>query len=371
MRIRFSVGLGLLALCACTGPSDRRQGGGTPALGTSGPDGGKGTSPGPEEGGGDATEEGGDASTSSGAGETGFKYDVGAAGGADLPPAGEGCSKVDFLFVVDNSTSMHNEQAALVDSYDDFMMSIQASVAADDYHVMVVDTDAETRCTKEACEDETPGNQVQNLCIDPAGGYACDRDNFVGCDRKLGAGVVHPAGDEASNQECAVAGNKRYLDGSDDLIGSFGCMARVGTAGSPSERPMDAMQAALAGGNGCNGEFLRDDAILVVTFVTDDPCYEDAGSPQAWYQSVVAAKGGNAEAVVMLGIIPSLQCHYNPDSCDSPGDAVGGAHWLEFVQMWGDAGLTGDVCTPAGWLALFESAVAVIDATCDAFEPPG
>ena len=134
---------------------------------------------------------------------------------------------------------------------------------------------------------------------------------------------------------------------------------------------MDAMQAALAGGAGCNGDFLRDDAILVVTFLTDDPCYEDAGNPQSWYDAVVAAKGGNEAAVVVVGIVPSMDCHYNPESCDSPGDAVGGAHWTEFVTMWGDGGLLGDVCSPAGWPALFESAVAVIDATCDAFEPPG
>lgn len=134
---------------------------------------------------------------------------------------------------------------------------------------------------------------------------------------------------------------------------------------------MDAMQAALTGGNGCNDSFLRDDAILVITFLTDDPCYEDSGTANTWYQNVVAAKAGNAEAVVVLGIVPSLQCHYNPDSCDSPGDAIGGAHWAEFVEMWGDGGLLGDVCSPAAWPALFESAVAVIDATCNSFEPPG
>ena len=169
------------------------------------------------------------------------------------------------------------------------------------------------------------------------------------------------------------------LDAAADRLTSLGYQARgeyeaglrVGTAGNASERPMDAMQAALLGGGGCNGDFLRDDAILVVTFLTDDPCYEDSGTAASWYQSVIAAKGGNAEAVVVLGIVPSLVCHYNPDSCDSASDAIGGAHWAEFVSMWGDAGLLGDVCSPDGWPALFSSAVAVIDATCDAFEPPG
>jgi hypothetical protein len=355
--------LGAVAACACTAPTGAREGNG-PGLGTGEPSEGKGSSPGPEE---EASDEGGEDGSSTSEGEV--KYDVGAIGGADLPPTDGGCDKVDFLFVIDNSTSMHNEQAALVAAYDDFMMAIQTSVSGDDYHVMVVDTDARTRCTKNACDDDTPSAPIEELCLDPADGYAC-KTNFSACDETLGAGVVHPAGDEASNQMCPIVG-KRYLDGTDDLIGTFGCVARVGTAGDASERPMDAMQAALVGGGGCNGDFLRDDAILVVTFLTDDPCYEDTGTAASWYQSVVAAKGGNAEAIVVLGIVPSLVCHYNPDSCDSAGDAIGGAHWAEFVAMWGDAGLLGDVCSPDGWPALFASAVSVIDATCDAFEPPG
>jgi hypothetical protein len=304
-------------------------------------------------------------------GATGIvRYDVGGGGTGGFDPVDTGCDKVDFLFVIDNSTSMHNEQAALVASYDDFMGAIAATVDADDYHVMVVDTDAETRCTPEACADGTPSNKVQELCLDPAGGYACEA-NFDDCDVRLGAGVVHPAGDSASNEPCSVSGGKRFLDGTDDLVGTFACTARVGTAGNPAERPMNAMEEALRGAGGCNDSFLRDDAILVVTFITDDPCYEDSGTPQAWYENVVAAKNGDADAVVVLGIIPSLDCHYTPDSCETPADAIGGAHWREFVGLWGDAGLVGDVCASESYPTLFAAAVSVIATTCDAFEPPG
>lgn len=66
-----------------------------------------------------------------------------------------------------------------------------------------------------------------------------------------------------------------------DLQGAFACGARVGTAGNPSERPMNGMTEALSpalnGPGGCNEGFLRDDAILVVTFISDDPKFEDGG----------------------------------------------------------------------------------------------
>ena len=60
----------------------------------------------------------------------------------------------------------------------------------------------------------------------------------------------------------------------------------------------------------CDAGFLRDDAILVVTFISDDilmPGVDDdastVGSPQQWYDAVVAAKNGRPDDVVMLGIV--------------------------------------------------------------------
>ena len=67
----------------------------------------------------------------------------------------------------------------------------------------------------------------------------------------------------------------------------------------------------------CNVGFLRDDAILVITYLTDDwydinnaalgntmPDAQKKGPtyPQAWYDSIVEAKNGNIDAVVMIGL---------------------------------------------------------------------
>jgi hypothetical protein len=297
------------------------------------------------------------ASGGSGGDSVGGGLGTGGGGGAQ-----SGCNKVDFLFVVDNSISMQDQQQALITSFPGFIGAIQATASADsDYHIMVADTDEWGRCdTANGWSGHDPNHSSCNAYIEAT--------TFEECDRTLGAGVVHPAGEHASNQACAIFGDNRYIvEGEPDLAATFDCVARVGVAGHPSERPMDAMvatvSAALNGPGGCNEGFLRDDAILVVTFISDDPNYEDAGTPQDWYDAVVAAKGGNAEAVVVLGLTPNFM------GCQNGAGPPKGAHWSEFIALWGDRGLEASVCD-SDYAPFFADAVAVVDETCDEFEPP-
>lgn len=303
----------------------------------------------------------GDSNVEDGGGESGVPDVLG-----DL-----GCDKVDFLFVIDSSISMEPEQSALIASFPGFIDTIQAELTADnDYHILITDTDGLSRCTPETCAD--PDEQVQELCWnDGIGGYACTAV-FEVCDATLGAGVLNPSGQGASNQACPTLNGDRYLTTDEpDLAGSFACIAQVGLAGHPSERPMDAMIAALSelqtGSLGCNSGWLRDDALLVITFVSDDPKYEDALGPQDWYEAVVNAKLGNAQGVVVLGLIPNAEtkCAQN-----SNPDDPGGSHWREFIELWGEHGVAGDVCEES-YVSFFQDAVAIIDAACDGFEPPG
>jgi hypothetical protein len=192
---------------------------------------------------------------------------------------------------------------------------------------------------------------------------------FTACDTTMGAGVVHPAGALSTNGECTIAGGNRYLtDQEPDLDGTFACIAQVGTAGHPSERPMDAMVAAVSEplnqAGGCNAGFLREDALLVVTFISDDPNVEDAGTPQAWYDAVVAAKGDEPSSVVVLGIIPAFA------GCAPEDKPEAGVHWAEFVSMWGDQGSSGSVCE-LDYAPFFANAIGIIDEACDNFVPPG
>src|SRR5688572_22431789 len=74
--------------------------------------------------------------------------DDGPGGVFDLGPADdgipdplEGCSKIDFLFVIDNSGSMGAHQTALITSFGPFIDTIFATVQAQDYQILVTDSD--------------------------------------------------------------------------------------------------------------------------------------------------------------------------------------------------------------------------------------
>jgi hypothetical protein len=286
----------------------------------------------------------------------------------------DGCTKIDFLFVVDNSGSMGAHQQALVDSFGPFMDTIFATVQAQDYHIMVTDSDADGDI-QGACEPCTPDSF---WC-----GDWCDAKASldVACETRLGAGEVAPYNNEASNTICGVPDDIRYLTSDLDqasIKSLFQCMAKVGIFGSGAELPTSAIAAAVGPENqagGCNADFVRDDAVLVVTFISDDypvPETDDnastVGSPQEWYDAVVAAKNGKPENVVMLGIINT-----DDATCVSgAGEPI--VHpterFVEFVEMFGARGLTGNICS-SDYNAFFEQAVGLIDTACDEFEPEG
>ena len=77
----------------------------------------------------------------------------------------------EVVFVVDNSVSMSDQQAALIASFPGFIQTIQNTLSAtSDYHILVADTDDEGRCTAANCQ--SGALSADTLC-DEAGGYAC------------------------------------------------------------------------------------------------------------------------------------------------------------------------------------------------------
>jgi hypothetical protein len=313
-------------------------------------------------GGATSTSDGTGGAASSGPGE--LKFDVGKdTGGIDPDPDTEGaagCQKIDFLFVVDNSGSMADEQESLANSFDGFISSIQDTVMAKDYHIMVIDTDA--------------GNSFEQSCfvicqlLPVCEGYACNNlPKAEGCDAMLGTGLI----DDPSGKACGVAGGKRFMvDGQPNLSSTFGCLAKVGTDGDGSERPMEAMIAAITslnGAGGCNEGFLRKDALLVVTFITDE---EDdgksKGTPAGWNAALVAAKVGAEKSIVVLGLIG------DPDQ-PNPVCAVDAAEASPRLRTFAESftfGSWGSICSP-DYAPFFDASVSVIDTACQQFEPPG
>ena len=299
----------------------------------------------------------------------GPKFDLG-----DSPDVGNttgaletGCTKVDFLFVIDNSTSMEDNQAALIASFPGFIASIKTALGdVTDYHVMVIDTDEDGRCAQ-PCDPNDP--DYEPFCAEKK--YHACTAQLDECHATRGAGVVHPVGSFASNKECTITGGRRYMTAEEpDLLAPFSCVAKVGTAGAPAERPMNSMQAALAPGlngpGGCNEGFLRPDAILVVTFLSDDGNYADKGDPAEWKASVVAAKNGDEDAAVIAGLI----LHPEQGCTNNQNDGTLSSHWQAFIDLWGPHGISGSICEP-DYAPFFAEAVAAIDQTCKNFNPPG
>jgi hypothetical protein len=134
---------------------------------------------------------------------------------------------------------------------------------------------------------------------------------------------------------------------------------------------MQAMVEAVTGQGAvatCNDGFLRDDAILVVTFITDEDDNAGDGSEgtvETWRQALIDAKNGDESAIVMLGLfgdddLPNAICN---------GGAEVSPRLRQFLDSWGDNGFFGSICAD-DYDGFFQEAVDIIDTTCDEFIPP-
>ena len=296
---------------------------------------------------------------------------------------GSACEKVDFLFVIDNSGSMTDEQQNLGTSFPGFINAIQGTLMAQDYHIMAVDTDAASVGASSisisngevSCETHPTCcigicNGIGGIFISPpptvCNGEPCS--NFplpTGCEATLGSGRDY----DQNGDSCNIEGGLRYMtDTQPDLVGTFQCAALVGPNGDGLELPMDAMRAAIgveSEMDGCNEGFLRDDAVLVVVFITDeDDDGQSMGNPAEWKDYLVAAKGGNEEAVVVLGLIAD-EGFSGGGVCQDTGDAPVLRSFAESFTY----GQWGSVCEP-DYTQFFIDAVSVIDTACDDFIPP-
>lgn len=289
---------------------------------------------GPEDDDGGSTGAGSESSGGEWGGSSGAIFDVPAL--PDPVPPGI-CDAVDLLFVIDNSGSMADEQANLIASVPGFIEGISDRLGVHtDYHVGVVSTDEATF-------------------------------NADGC-QEIGALVTRTEGDLSSDSDCGP-----YVDGAafmtpqDDLDSSFACAAQLGIDGNGIERPMDALDRALHPAESvtaCNNGFLREEALLVVVLITDEEDdTESEGDPVAWYESVVAAKDGDEERVVVL----SLVGHPKPNDCiPTQWTGMQGAEIatriLQFTSIF-PYGYVGDICS-ADYAPFFAEATEHIDTVC-------
>lgn len=298
---------------------------------------------------------------------TGANVDAGNGGGGggdvcefcDAAPV-EVCSKMDILFIIDDSGSMGEEQGNLSQNFPQFIEVLDNYMTANggglDYRVAVTTTGRDLDYVIEP--EPVPGFPV----VFPPIPMSESGDNGV------------------MRQECGMT--KRWIDGADgDVANTFSCVANVGTGGPSLEMPLYATQLALGDriADGTNAGFLRDDALLGVIILTDeDDCSRDdnnftIGNDQcgsgnsdylppsdtvAFLDQLTGSRGRWATAVIA-----------GATSCTSSfGDATQASNLQEFVSLTGDNAVFSSICD--GDLATpLQEAIATFDSACQSFDP--
>ena len=330
-------------LAACTPSLDGRPDGPGGGIGAFDSSGGAADSSGGSEAG-DTT---GGQETSTGAGDSSssggdpFIFDVPPM--PDIPPTVvEGCTAVDFLFVVDNSGSMADEQDELTASFPGFIAGVQSTLTeVDSIHVGVTTTDE---------YGAYPG------------GHSCRAlPGLVSQTRPTGVSIPGPV------VYCpAFVDGGNYMTQDDDLPLTFACAATVGANGSASERQISAMLGAIdpnhaiAGPGECNEGFIRPDALLVVVVITDEPDNYSPVTALEAYDAMVATKGGDETAIVMVSVIKSAI-----DTCDGETTAAK----LAAITDGFTHGMKADICAP-DFSPLFQDAADIVIEACEDFTPP-
>ncbi|MFZ4738772.1 MAG: hypothetical protein ACOYM9_22645 [Bradymonadia bacterium] len=259
------------------------------------------------------------------------------------PPNAQGCTSVDVLVVLDSSGSMVDNQVSVAASVPGFIQKLRERLSfSRSYHLGLTTT------------SDYPWNAP-------------------GC-TAIGDLVTQTGGPEALGEVCTpFADGQRFLtEREPDLVDSFDCIARVGAGGADDERMMRAMLDAVSpeknGPGGCNEGFLRPDSLLVLILLTDeddvpDLCdgdgvcqtYGSGGDKQAWYDELVAARGGTAEGIVVISILGRRG--------DNACGAVPAAKLIGFTGLFGENGYLGDICAEQ-YDTVFDEALPVVVDAC-------
>lgn len=258
--------------------------------------------------------------------QAGVDIDDEAGDDRDAPPPT--CEEVDVLFVIDDSPSMGDNQRKLAENYDVFVDGVTALVAnRTSVHLGVVTTDAYSH-------------------------------NVDGC-TNLGDLVVQTGGYGSSDETCGpYAAGANYITDADDVDAAFKCAAKVGTAGSTLERPMTAAAQAIGGGpnpaGDCNDGFVRENAMLVIVFVTDEDGESDADLA---YERIMDARAGNDSSIVVVTLanLPGGDCPL--------GNHASVAYNLNGMTEMFPFGFTGPVCAK-DYTDVFRQAVDVVANAC-------
>ncbi len=278
-------------------------------------------------------------------GGSGVKLDLSSdstMGSADDGGSDEGCTKVDVIFAVDNSGSMTEEHQALAgpvfDSFPQTLLSINGGI--DDFHLAVIDA-----CPKPANFHDTGAS---GAC-----GFSTGTNYMISSSPNLAAEFA-----------CVSAFSPNGYMGQPDACIDDGAF------NDDDEQPGLTAAEAVSGAAlmAANSGFLRDDALLFIVTITDeDEELADIPSTQAIFDQIVAAKGGDINQVVYLGIAGGSNC---TGPYGTANDAVQ-SRGLANLFVAAGRGVFWDLCMGDLETAFQTAIEGSVDEACQDFVPEG
>jgi hypothetical protein len=235
--------------------------------------------------------------------------------------------KVDVLLVIDNSSSMGEEQGNLAKNFAPFIEQLEAVGA--DYRIAITTTDR----GGPSCPSAPTGGRLRaSSCVDrPADFAAAGKDVFeVACASSCALGDAalqrRPTA-IAGSDELAVrpwiesANGVSNLPEGVDALSAFQCLAPQGIAGCGWEAPLESMARAIDNmldESQPEYGFLRDDALLAVLIVTDEvDCSYRAEQHDALFESGVFFAEGINFATSAVCWNAGTRCEGDPLACEA------------------------------------------------------
>jgi hypothetical protein len=306
------------------------------------------------------------------------KLDVGVedtTGGTTGEPV-KGCRKVDFLFVIDNSGSMSDEQQNLINSFPGFIQTIQDELEeAQDYHIMVIDTDAyvfagcELICPRSSTCARWRLGRLQCGVTSPRCARTCSAPAWS-----------TPRAVDSSSKDCNSRPGLRYMD-----------VSRAGPDRGVRVRRQGRHRLDRRPGEADAGDGQRDRPEgrgrrlqPRVPAQRRDPRRHLhhrrgrqrrrrlAGTVDGWKASLIAAKKGDERRWSCSACSATGQAEQRSARRSTPTTASGAEpspRLRQFVESFGERGVAGSVCADS-YKEFFSEAVDIIDSTCDGFVPP-
>ena len=210
----------------------------------------------------------------------------------------EPIDSLDLLFVIDDSISMADDQAALIAAARASLFPQLAALpyGPPDLHVGVISTDMGTGSDLVTATCQGAGDDGA-LLVPPDGACAGLTDRFL-------SDVREPDGSRRRN----------YTGTLED---AFSCLAALGAGGCGFEQPLASLRRAVDPYNLANSGFLRPDALLLVVILSDeDDC--TFGDPSFLAEPLAGLDSP-------LGPRVSFRCFEHGIVCDQAEDRTAGA----------------------------------------------